>query len=151
MEQKNFNLRLILILAYLVLLISAVVAGRYGQDAKGMSLAWVALLYQVIRAGTYVATAYLVLLVAERTRMQTLAIVGFLGFLDQVVIKTAIMIYEFWKNPAYWEGISLGGVLFGIVTSYIFFLPILLILGFFGTFLAEDHRKRTTRAEPVDS
>jgi hypothetical protein len=142
MPRKTINLWILIAFSVLVFAASAILAGRVGEADSGLPATAVVIGYHAVRAAIFAVAAYGLITWAGRTRVQALALVGLLGFVDQVVIKSGIMIYEMRKDPAYWEGISRIAVLFGIATSYLFFLPIVLILGFLGSFLAEDRAKK---------
>ncbi len=124
------NLWFCIALSIFLLAVSAVITGRAGGSPAAIAI------YLGVRAVVFIAAAYSFMRFAARRRFQALALVGLIAFVDQVPIKSWLMIREMRAQPAEWQGIAESTVIFGIATSYLYFLPIVLIMGFLGTTLA---------------
>jgi hypothetical protein len=138
MSPKNRNLWILIVLSVLVLAGSAALAGAFASSPNEPPPPALLALYLGLRATIFIGVAYAAMRFADRRRFQALAIVGFLGFIDQVVIKAVIVLREMGAHPAEWADISRETVLYGLATSYVYFLPMVLVMGFVGTFLATD-------------
>lgn len=90
--------------------------------------------YVLIRIVGLVFLAYVLTKNARRNRFQTLSTVVFIGFVDQVVLKGLWLKGEIVRNPADWTGIEpINSVIFlNMAMGYLFFIPVVLILAFFG-------------------
>ncbi len=77
---------------------------------------------------------------ALRNRIQTLTSIGFVGFFDQVLLKWVFLRGDIHSHPELWKDIPMAqdpvNLFFGLTQGFLYFIPILLILGFFGTELA---------------
>lgn len=77
---------------------------------------------------------------ALRNRIQTLSSIGLVGFFDQVILKWFYLRREIQTHPELWKDVPNAldptNLLFGLAQGFLFFVPILLILGFFGMELA---------------
>lgn len=137
MDKNTRNLWIWLALSVLALAVSQALIAWAGARLGGQSGPWIAA-YLAIRAAVYVGAAYGFIRHAGRRRFQALALVGLLGFLDQVVFKGVLMRATMQANPQEWAGVDPTAVYFGLAVSYVYFFPIVLVMGFIGTFLARD-------------
>jgi hypothetical protein len=84
---------------------------------------------------------------AKRNRFQILSTVLLVGFIDQVFLKGIWIKHDMSVHPAAWAGIQpVNSMIFlNMALGYLFFIPLVLILAFFGmeaTRFRKDWRAR---------
>jgi hypothetical protein len=104
-------------------LIESAVGGRAAQAV-----------YVAIRVIGLVALAYLLAKNAKRNRFQTLSTVILVGFIDQVFFKGIWVKQDLSLHPEAWVGFepTTASIFLTLAMGYLFFTPMILILGFFG-------------------
>jgi hypothetical protein len=90
--------------------------------------------YIVIRVAGLVLLAYGLATKAKRNRFQTISTVLLVGFIDQVLLKGIWVKQDMLIHPEAWTGIEpTNSVIFlNMAMGYLFFIPLILILAFFG-------------------
>lgn len=91
-------------------------------------------IYVLIRAFGLVYLGRVLVMHAGRNRFQVLSTVLFIGMLDQVAIKGAWILQDMRNNPAAWQDFhpTNAALFVNLATGYLFMVPVVLILSFFG-------------------
>jgi hypothetical protein len=66
-------------------------------------------------------------------RSEALWGVAFLILAEQFLFRGGSLLYDAYRHPEGWAGASLSGVSFGLLMSYLIFLPVILIVAWLGT------------------
>lgn len=69
---------------------------------------------------------------AQKRWMETFRAVTLLAFLDQVVLKGALLAIDQAKHPEAWAGSSVSAVAVPLMMGFLLFLPFLIVTAFFG-------------------
>jgi hypothetical protein len=92
------------------------------------------LLYVILRIVGFIGLAYGLTRYAGRNRFQVMSSVLLVGVVDQVLFKGFWLKRDMEIHPAAWQGFepTNAAIFVTLAKSYLFFIPILLILSFLG-------------------
>ena len=124
-------------MSFTVLSVFVLVANLFWMTpffAQKLSVGASSFIYLTLRVVTFIAFGFALTRFAKRTRYQTLSTVMLVALLDQVVIKAIQIQMDQKANPEIWAqmDVSTQAIWVGLGTGFLFFAPVVLVLGFLG-------------------
>lgn len=104
--------------------------------------------YMVSRLVGFIALGLILKGWASRNRIQTLSSIGLVGFFDQVLLKWLFLKQEIQAHPELWKDVPAAqeplNLFFALTQGFLFFIPVLLIMGFIGMELSRFVFRKST-------
>jgi hypothetical protein len=124
--------------AAILFVFGPVLMARFGDMAgQGVSM--------ILRIVTWVGFAFGLSRVHQKTRLQIIRLTALLVFVDQCLLKSIAVVYDYRTRPGLWQNTPLDGAIFATFMGYLVFLPIIIILAFLGAELGLIGRKIGTK------
>lgn len=120
----SLSLGAVLLLAFNLFVMTPMLIQSWSQGGASF-------LYLAVRVLVFIGLAFGLTRFGMRTRYQTISTVMLIALIDQVVFKALTLMSDL---P---EGITFGTMIIGIGTGFMFFSPVVFILGFLGVELGK--------------
>jgi len=128
----------IVVLALQLFILWPFLRGKFPET----TLNWI---YFISRLFVFLGLGYVFGVHLGLKRVRVFASIMFVGFVDQVVMKWIFTRQDMALHPEAWKDIPFAGspfnLLFGLTQGFLYFLPILMILAFFGMEFGKFLRK----------
>ncbi|RYZ72890.1 MAG: hypothetical protein EOP09_02575 [Proteobacteria bacterium] len=98
-------------------------------QGKGLEVA----VFMITRVLTGVILGYLLTRFAGRNRFQSVSSIILVFLIDQVIFKGVWALQDQKIHPELWEGLSNQALFSGLASGFMFFMPVILVVGFIGT------------------
>lgn len=135
-KQANFRLYFALLLSALSILggslfiMAPIFTKSFGPEVAN-------LLYILVRVVTIVGLSFLLVKMLGKSRFQAVGSTVWVVLIDQTFFKVLLLQQELKADPKAWEGVTMDGMIYGTLSSFAVFLPVIILLAVMGAQLTK--------------